>query len=212
MVRFFNKPVFLIPTIIIAILAVIFTRQLSGNSSSLLSRLSFAETFLSIPTLVPIQVASYKTEIHSPDGTMKVVMNKTIKNQTLANYTFSVSEVSGANEKIIFSKTPDENQAIQIPVNSWSPDNKYLFLKENDKSYLSFMVFKANGESFADGKEYIDVVPLFDEKKFGYNLSDITGWDSNILLHIFTVNENGTKGPSYWFDVEGKIFYILGSR
>ena len=202
----------MIPTIIIAILAVIFTRQLSSNSSSLLSGLSFAETILSSPTPVPVQEVTYKSEVYSPDGTMKVVMNKTSKNQTLANYTFTVSEVSGTNEKIIFSKTLGENQEIQIPENSWSPDNKYLFLKENDISYLSFMVFKANGESFADGSEFIDVVPLFEEKKFGYNLSDITGWDSNNLLHIFTVKENGTKGQSYWFDVGGKIFYILGSR
>ena len=202
---------FFIPTFIIAVLIVVFSIQLS-QSSSLLSGFSLAETILPVPTLVPIKEAIYKSEVHSPDGLMKIVMNKTFKTQTLVNYTVTVSEVSATFEKIIFSKNLGENQAIQIPDNSWSPDNKYLFLKENDNGKLSFFVFKATGESFADGKEYIDVVPLFDDKKYGVQLSDITGWDSNSLLHIFTVKENDTTGPSFWFDVESKNFYILGSR
>lgn len=212
MAKFYKKPKFFIPTFIIAVLVVIFTIQLSSNSSSLLSGFSFAETIFPIPTLVPIKEASSKSEVHSPDGTMKIVMNKTTTPQTLANYTFTVSEISGTNGKIIFSTTLGEDQVMQISDNSWSPDNKYLFLKENDNGKLSFFVFKKTGETFADGSKYLDVVTLFEDKKFESKLSDITGWDSDILLHVFTLKDNGTKGPSFWFDVEGKNFYTLGSR
>lgn len=210
--KFFKKPKVFIPTFIIAVFAVIITIRLSSTSSPPLNGFSSAQIVLPVPTLVPIQDASFKTEVHSPDGAWKVVLEKIVKSQVLAKYTIFVAEISGANEKIIFSKTLDENKAIQIPENSWSPDNKYLLLKENDSGKLSFFVLKATGETFTDGKEYIDVVSLFDSKKYGYNLSDITGWDSDILLHIFTVSENGTRGPSFWFDVEGKYFSILSSR
>lgn len=210
--KFFKKPKVLIPAFIIAVFAVIITIRISGTSSPPIDGSSFAQTVVSVPTLVSVKEATYKSEIHSPDGTMKVVMNKILKSQSMADYTFSVSEVSAANGKIILSKSLGENEAMQIPENSWSPDNKYLFLKENDSGKLSFYVLKATGETMAAGKEYIDVVPLFDSKKYGYNLSDITGWDSNSLLHIFTVSENGTRGPSFWFDVEGKYFSILSSR
>lgn len=211
MAKIFNKPRFFIPTFIIAVLAIIFTIQLS-RSSSLLSGFSFAETILPVPTLVPVKEVSYKSEVHSPDGTMKIVMEKTTRPQALSNYILTVSEMSGANKKIILSNTLGESQEIQIPDNSWSPDNKYLFVKENDNGKLSFFIFKATGESFSDGKEFIDAVPLFEDKKYEFKLSDITGWDSNNLLHVFTVKADSTKGPSFWFDVEGKNFYILGSR
>lgn len=212
MTKFFKKPRFFIPTFTIAVLALIFTIQLSSTSLSLLNGFSLAETILPVPTLVPIKETIYKSEVHSPDGSMKIVVKKTFNTQTSANYTATVSEVSATLEKIIFSKNLGENQAIQIPDNSWSPDNKYFFLKENDNGKLSFFVFKATGETFSDGKEYIDVVPLFEDKKYGFQLSEITGWDSNNLLHIFTVKGDDTRGSSFWFDVESKNFYILGSR
>lgn len=212
MANFLRKPRFFIFTFIIAILAVTITLQLSRNTPALLSGSSSAETILSIPTLVSVKEATYKSEVHSPDGTMKVVMKKTSKTQTSATFTFTVSEVSGTNEKIIFGKTLGENQAMQIPDNSWSPDNKYLFLKEDDNRKLSFFVLRASGESFADGKEYIDVVPQFEDKKNGFKLIDITGWDSDNLLHVFTAKEDGAQGPSFWFDVDSRSFYILGSR
>ncbi|MBI3379272.1 hypothetical protein HY029_00795 [Candidatus Gottesmanbacteria bacterium] len=212
MAKFLITPKVFISTFIIAIFAVVFTIQLSNTSSMLFNRFSFANTILPVPTLVPIKEASKTSEVHSPDGKMKIVMDKTTRPQALANYTITVSEISGTNKKIILSRTLGENQSIQIPDNSWSPDNKYLFLKETDKDKVSFFVFKSTGESFADGKQYIDVVPLFENKKYEYKLSDITGWDSNNLLHVYTVKGDGTKGPSFWFDVEGKNFYILASR
>lgn len=212
MVTFDKKPFFIfVPVFAALVLVALFTIRLSDSSGSLGNGLSLAKN-IPIPTVVQVQAKTDTTEVHSPDGSMKIVVKKTFNTQTLANYTVSVSEVSATFEKIIFSKNLGENQAIQIPDNSWSPDNKYLFLKENDNGKLSFFVLKATGGVFSDGKEYIDVVPLFEDKKYGFRLSDITGWDSNSLLHVFTVSENDTKGPSFWFDVESKNFSVLGRR
>jgi len=209
----FNKKPFLviIPIFIIGILAIFFTIQLSGASKYSSNGFSFATRALPVPTLVPTKDKTDITEVQSADGTMKLIIKVTSKagGQT---YTFSVSDIAGLNKKTIFMKTLSKNQSLQAPANSWSIDNKYLFLKEQDDGSLSFFVFKANGEPFANGEDYIDVVPLFSNKESSYRIADITGWDSATLLHIFTISANGAKGPSFWFDVESKTFMMLGSE
>ena len=97
-----------------------------------------------------------------------------------------------------------------MPANSWSPDNKYLFFEENDSSNLSFFVFKADGTKFAKGEIYIDMIPLFDTKS-GNKIVDVTGWDADTLLHVFTVSDKW-RGPSYWFDLDSRNFLMLGTR
>lgn len=212
MANFLKQPKFFIPTFVIASLALIFAIQLSGASSSFLSGLSFADTIFPVPTLVPVKEAAYKSEVHSPDGTMKIVLDKVFKSQTSIDHIVTVSKITGTDKKVILTKTFGENQTIQLPQNSFSPDNKYIFLKEKDKDMFSFYVYKVSGELFANGKEYTEVIPLFEDKKYELKLSDVTGWDSNTLLHIFTVKENGAAGPSFWFDTENYAFYQLGHR
>lgn len=212
MAKFIRKSKFIITTIIIGLLAVIIAIQLSGTSSFILNKFSRAESVLPTPTSIPVKEEVYKSEVHSADGTMKISLEKKANSKFLANYKLTASDISGAKEAVILSTTLSENKEIQIPRNSWSPDNKYLFLKENEGGKLSFFVFKATKELFPDGKEFIDVVPLFDGKKYELKLSEITGWDSNTLLHVFTQKLDGTKGPSFWFDVDNNSFYQLGSR
>lgn len=212
MANFLKQPKFFIPTFIIATFAVIIAVQLSKSSSPNLSGFSSAGTILPVPTLVPIKEVTYKSEVHSPDGTMKIVLDKVFKSQTSINHIVTVSKTTGTDKKVILTKTFGENRTIQLPQNSFSPDNKYIFLKEKDKDMFSFYVYKASGELFTDGKEYVEVIPLFEDKKYGLKLSDITGWDSNTLLHIFTEKENSAQGPSFWFDTENYAFYQLGHR
>lgn len=214
MVQFFRKPKYLISTFIIGLIAVIIAIQLSGTSIFILNKFSRAESVLPVPTLTPTPAkdAVYKSKVHSADGTMKIVLEKKIQSKFLTNYKLTASDISGEKEVVILSTTLSENKEIQIPRNSWSPDNKYLFIKENEEGKLSFFVFRSTKELFPDGKEFIDVLPLFDNKKYELRLSDITGWDSNTLLHVFTQKLDGSKGPSFWFDVESKSFYQLGSR
>ncbi len=151
-------------------------------------------------------------EVHSPDGKMKVVVDKKEQSGGSTLYTFNVSDISGTDSKTIFSKTLPPGQEVSVPENSFSPNNRYLFLKEKDTSGATFLVFKANGEVFQDGQNYIDVVSLFDAKKTGYKLQDVTGWDSDNLLHVFTVKDNGEKGPSFWFEIPDGAVIQLASR
>lgn len=209
MAKFFQKPKYILPILALVVISSVFFASRLSNPKDNASSISQASNLQIFPTKVPPESTA---EVHSADGKMKVVMKKISKiGSNLSTFTFTASDINAGNPKVVFTTTLPDSQNMEIPANSFSPDNKYLFLKENDRGKLSFFVFKATGETFTDGKEYIDVVPLFESKKYEFLLSDITGWDSNNLLHIFTVKGNDTRGPSFWFDVEGKSFSILGS-
>lgn len=151
-----------------------------------------------------------KTEIHSSDGTMTLKMSKKLeKNQSLT-YSFFTAPLSGKDtkEQLLFTRTLGSGSEMSILPNSWSPDRKYVFLKEKDKNgNLNFLVLKASGEFFSNNEQYLDVGILFIEKKTRYNLYDATGWASPTFLNIMTVNDASKKGPSYWFDIDARAFW-----
>lgn len=208
MAKFYKKPKFIFLILILVVIASFFFASRLSNSKNKISNISSASNIQLFPTKVPLESTS---EVHSPDGKMKVVAGKVNKTGgNLYTYTFTVSDLNGNSPKVIFTTTLSDSQKMQVPENSFSPDNKYLFLKEDDGASLSFLVFKASGEKFAKGEDYIDVVPLFTGKK-DLKITDITGWDADTLLHIFTASDKG-RGPSYWFDLDSRSFLELGTR
>lgn len=150
--------------------------------------------------------AIQNSEVHSADGEMNLVMQKQEQKDGSVVYSFFTSDVSGKNKKILFEKTVKTDVSITIPKNSWSPDNKYVFLRENKLNSFDFLVFKASGENFSNGEKYIDIMPRFIDSKIKHEMQDVTGWDSPTLLHVVT------SGPSYWFDITTKAFLQLARR
>lgn len=144
-------------------------------------------------------------EVHSIDGVLKLTMEKT-SNKNNTTYDFFVSDVSGANRKLIFSQTVSNGTTMDIPDNSWSPDKRYLFVVQNENGISNALVLKASGETFADGSMYEDITSLFLDKKINYTLDTVTGWDAPGLLHVTT------NGPSFWFEVSSKAFIQLATR
>lgn len=148
-------------------------------------------------------------EVHSSDGAMNLIMQTDVSKDGTTTYSFSTEEASGENEKLIFVRIADIGQKLSLPQNAWSPDNKYFFIYVlgNDDSFISALVLKATGENLSDGEKYIDVAPLFVQaRKSSYALKNITGWDSQTLLHV------KTTGPTFWFDVGTLGFIQLASR
>ena len=154
-----------------------------------------------------IEVESTVGEASSLEGTMKLILKKMVdKNNQTQTYSFISSDSSSP----IFTKTVGLSQSMAIPANSWSPDNKYVFVEEkNEQGEKNYLVLKASGEPFTDGQQYYDVKSLFMAKKTQYTLDKITGWASSNLLIITTLTEQSTKGPSYWFEVPSKAFLQL---
>lgn len=150
--------------------------------------------------------AVQNSEVHSSDGEMNLIRQKQEQNDGSVAYLFFTSDISGNNKKLIFEKTVADGVSMEMSQNSWSPDNKYVFLREEKSDSFDFLVFNASGKNFSGGKKYIDVMPLFIESKIKYGMRDITGWDSPTLLHVIT------SGPSYWLDVTTKAFLQLARR
>jgi hypothetical protein len=101
---------------------------------------------------------------------------------------------------------------MQLPANSWSPDNKFIFISGNTPEGLKVLVFRATGEPFADGQSVVDLSALFREKLPNAVLRGVTGWDDPALLHVFTYNADKSIGYSYWFDIWSKSFIQLAHR
>lgn len=116
-------------------------------------------------------------EVKNLDGSKKLV---------LSNNTVFIFDDKG--KRLFFS-----GENLSLPQNAWSPDDAYVFLKQND----TFLVFKTSGEQIANVNE------LFNKKLSDRVLEDATGWDGVGLMHI------QSDKYSYWFDVASKSFLQL---
>lgn len=148
----------------------------------------------STPFVTPTSGIETATQI-SPDGKVTLTMTKTL-NGGLSNYTFSSSGITMA------TRTGLTSDSYQIPFNTWAPDDKSFFVKENNNGQLSYFAYPT-GDNVAD---------IFKQKFPNYVLTDITGWAAPTLLILNTNNADGTVGPSYWFDTASKGFTLLSTR
>ncbi len=174
---------------------------------------SFTET----PSITTIPVRSGQTTATasqpSPDGAYEIISQTQTNPDTTKMYSFSVSHIPNPNQQSqhIFSKTVDSNSSISIPFNTFSPDDKYIFLQDMENSTTNFLVFNVSGQPFANGQQYIDVSHLFKQYTSSYALYAVTGWASNTLLIIETTGNNAPS-TSFWFDVTNQSFTPLATR
>lgn len=159
------------------------------------------------PTLNPILKIDTSSQI-SPDGTMKLNMKKTHNRDGTLTYLFTVTDGSGGNEHEVYTTKSEGSENLSIPFNTWSPDDKYVFIQKNESGAL---VFKESGEPIVNDQIYFDVGEIFGEKIKNVTPTLVTGWASETLLIINTQKEDNTKGPSYWFEVPSKAIIQLSS-
>lgn len=148
----------------------------------------------------------------SPDGTKKVIMKIDRNKDNTQTFSFYTADGNGTNEQFIFDKTLDATKTMTIPFNTWSSDNQYFFIQENAKEENSVFAFKALGEPFSKREEYLDVTDLFKKKNTGNNFEEATGWASESLIIINTTKKDGTKGPSYWFEIPSRAIIPLATE
>lgn len=191
------KPLIFLGALVIVAISLILVRyqdQSDGVSTNILP--------FSSPTPTPIP----ETDVRSSDGTLKLIMRTKTMEDKSTSYSFFTASISSKEEKPLFKKTVAAGNSMLLSSNSWSPDNKLVFLRENEGSSFNILVFKVSGEPFSNGQQYLSVVPLFVQRKTEYSLTEVTGWDSETLLHV------RTTGPSYWFDVNSLAFLQLARR
>lgn len=160
------------------------------------------------PTSVgPIQVA----EMDSPDGTKKLTMKRVLI-KDMMSYSFIISDNTGSTEPVSIEISVKPSSSFSIPYNTWSPDNKYFFLKETSPKITSYLVFSSDGGTLARGASFLNIQDIFVEKVPNLVIEDVTGWADPILLIVNTKKPSGELGPSYWFEIPGENFTQLSSR
>jgi|SRR5579872_2938919 len=168
-------------------------------------------TLSPIPTVTPTPKIETFTQI-SPNGAKTLTMSIKANKNASKTYTFTTSDSTNTNPQLIYSTTLSSKEGMSIPFNTWSSDNTYVFLEYNKASGNEALVFKADGGELVAGQNYFNVTELFTAKNTGNTYHETTGWASDTLLIVNTTNKDGSKGPSYWFEVPSKAIIQLSTQ
>lgn len=208
-----NMEVFICMSAIIAVSGFSVWRVNHANSGQL-SNVIVAGYTAPTATVPIVSTTAPKIDMASqptPDGKKKLLMEATHK-KDISTYVFTTSDGSGDNIQPLFTTTIQASASatagLNIPFNTWSPDNKYLFIQTNDGNAW---VFNATGKEIIPGQRYLDVKNLFDAAGKKETYHETTGWASPTLLIINTTTPDGAKGNSYWFEVPSKAIIQLSS-
>ena len=155
--------------------------------------------------VIPVVEASQNTPVDSPDGKVTLTM-KIIKSGSGVTYSFLASG------KVIFEKTVDSSISFSIPANTWSPDNKYVFLKEVGPAYVNFFVLSAAKDFSQQDDQTASISGLFAKKYPNLTIEDVTGWGGINLVVVNSNNADGSRGPSFWFDAPNHSLIQLSTR
>ena len=146
-------------------------------------------------------------EVRSGDGKARLI--RVVKEATGGEVNYSLKVISGGTERELFSKVVGPGASVDIPLNSWSPDNKQFFLQENDGQAMHYLVYREDGGKYRDGQEYLNINEDWLKSKNNYTIKEVTGWEGNDLLRVNTSNADGSRGPSFWFVISTRKFLQL---
>jgi hypothetical protein len=151
-----------------------------------------------------------ESSVGSPDGKATITM-KEEKGKENSTFTFRVTNSADGSQKEIFAKTEPIGTTLSIPANTFSPDDKYLFLKEIASGETHYLVFSASGVSLTKNGQELEISSLFEEKNPNLKITDATGWGGMTLIIFNTEKKDGGQGPSFWFEVTSHSFIQLSS-
>jgi hypothetical protein len=191
--------------IILVAIAGLLAANVFLNKSKNLS-ISQSQQPQSVPqTEIPPVEASQLISVDSPDGTQTISM-KTSKNSGMTTYSFTIGG------KEVFTDTVDPSISFLIPENTFSPDNKYVFLKETGNAGSSFFALTASGDSSTQNDQTANITSLFAAKYPNLKIEDATGWGGIDLIVFNTLNADGSRGPSFWFEMPSHAIIQLANR
>lgn len=160
--------------------------------------------FLEKDQLVKVKL-TVKSQALSPDG-KKILAVKTgsAPEDPYNTYTMvlTVLDISGANEIVLRKRVGDlvENW-FDVSSSNWSLNSQYVFYTVSMTDAVSVFVFKANGQNFSNGKNYIDSWP---DSQYSAGSAK---WISDTKLQIQTFRPVvGGKGPTYILDAATETF------
>lgn len=189
--------------------------SIPASASTIVSNSTSTVTSTPAATPLPTPITSKNAEKFSqisPDGAKILTMTVTRNKDDSKTYAFATSDSASTNQQSIYSKTLLGTGNMSIPFNTWSPDNNYVFLQQNGATTSGAIVMKADGQPLVEGEQFFDVISLFTAKNTGNSYQETTGWASETLLIVNTKQQDGSKGPSYWFEVPSKAIIQLSTQ
>lgn len=147
------------------------------------------------PTLATTSTTTQPVTQNSPDGKKILTMKKASSGNEIT-YTFSDADT------VVFTRIVNQATTLSIPFNSWSPDDKYFFVKETTPNTTNYYVYPSE----------TNITDFFTQKLPNSKLVDVTGWASPTLLIVNTNKMDGGVSYSYWFDITSKSFIQLATR
>jgi hypothetical protein len=157
-------------------------------------------------TISPIPIETSNI-MDSPEGSMTLSLDR-----KGSIYSLFVTSKSDGQKKQIFQKTEADSNRLEIPYNTWSPDNLYVFLKEKTLTENNYLIFQSSGELFSNSlTSYISIQELFRINIPNYKIEDVTGWAAPNLLIVNTKANESDDKVSFWFDVPSQSFIQLGT-
>lgn len=133
---------------------------------------------------------------------------KQLDSQTL--YELFISDTQGANARVLLTKVLGSTRYLEIPINSWSPEDNYIFVQVIGHGTVdTAIVLTPTGKPFDGGEMYIDIAELWKLKNMEFSFRKVTGWASPTLLILYTSKADGYPGPAYWFEVPTGNFIQL---
>ncbi len=152
-----------------------------------------------------------QSSILAPDGAMTLLSeNKSLADGSV-NQTFSVT-IGDKKAVEIYSINSLNNNLIVVPYNTFSPDNKYIFLRTLNLSGDEYIVMRTDGKNILEESKTVPVIESFNQKFQNLVVTDVSGWGGNNLIIVNTDLKEGGIGPSFWFDISNFSFIQLGSR
>lgn len=195
-----HQPKILILIISLAISVVIFFSWQKGKT----------EVPEEVKDIIPEAQASDLEDVMSPDGKVSLEMKKN-NQEGDTFYSFLLNNEENGSQKLLWDRMVSGG-TMSLPFNAFSPDNKYVFLKEEVGGSINYFVLKTSGEEmYGDGSAFC-FSDMFKEKYQDYVITDVTGWGGVGLIIVNTDKVDGGTGPSFWFDVTSKSFIRLSTR
>lgn len=191
------KTIFFI-TILMIIMLFVFVQKNNKKSQPIF-------TSAAPPVISPIPIEAINI-MDSPDGSMTL----TLKNKVMSYLLFASSK-SGGQPQQIFKKEEVNSSKLEIPYNTWSPDNVYVFLKEKTPTIDNYFVFQSSGSFFSNNLSYLSIQELFKKNVPDCTIEDVTGWGGINLIVINAKNIIDDRKVSFWFDVPSQSFIQLGT-
>ncbi len=151
------------------------------------------------------------TVVESADGNWQLKM-KEEKGKETTTYTFTLVNKLDSSLQQLYSQTVPMGTLMAIPLNTFSPDDKYVFLKEMASDHNSYLVLTTSGANITKDSQTEEITSLFAAKYQNYKITDVTGWGGMNLIVFNTDKIDGGQGPSFWFEVPSGAIIQLSNR